>query len=47
MQKILIILTVMFLNSCSEGRWVAGNKRHFEQRKEYKLKKSNELPSTK
>ncbi len=35
---ILFFITVMLLYSCSEGRWVGGNSKHFQQRHDYKVR---------
>lgn len=38
MKKLIYLITVMLLISCSEGRWIAGNAKHFQQRYDYKLR---------
>lgn len=38
MKNITYLITVVLLISCSEGRWVGGNAKHFQMRYNYKLR---------
>ncbi len=39
MKKLLIkLITIVLLYSCSEGRWIGGNAKHFQERHDYQLR---------